>query len=250
MTAVLDVSLSEELLGEQPIPNVDADKPVYECPRCGRSSKTPAGHASHVRNCKATEGPDGAQAVGPAEFKPSITPKQKKPNLPARGRQDASSLLGFIYGTASNFMPSVPAQRAMAWQAPTAGRVLDDAVAGTFLDKQIIQKIAGASNKIEPVFNLLALPMIVMAMDRQPALGQMLYPIARRVVEGNLVAVVQQMKRETELRSSIEADARSVGLEWESEVLNPETGETVRVDIIDSILSKMFERPAEEPAPV
>jgi hypothetical protein len=235
MTDVLEVELPPALLDDQPVPDVEADKPAYECPQCGRAAKSPAGLASHVRNCKGGEVP-----TAPAP----LTPKQKKPNLPARGRQDASSLLGFVYSTAANFMPSVPAQRAMAWQAPTAGRVLDDAVAGTFIDKAVIQKIASSSNRIEPLFNLVALPMIAMAIDKQPGFGPMLYPIARRVMEGNLRSVLVSMKKEQDEAESLGALAASVGLQWETTVIDVE-GKEVKVDVVDSMLSKLFEQATE-----
>jgi hypothetical protein len=248
LSALLEeLDTSAYLTPDEEAPKVDPPS-GFECEKCGRTLQNKAGYSRHVLSCK---GGEAAPVIGSsgAPLTP-LTPKQGKPKIPAKGRTDASSLLGFIYGTAANFMPSVPAQRAMAWQAPTAGRVLDDAVAGTIIDKVVIQKIAGASNRVEPVFNLVALPLIVMAMDRQPMLGQMLYPIARRVMEGNLRAVLVSMKKEKEEAESLGALAASVGMEWETTVTDAE-GKEVRMDVIDSILSKLFERaPEPEPVPV
>jgi hypothetical protein len=245
LSALLEeLDTSAYLTPDEEAPKVDPPS-GFECEKCGRTLQNKAGYSRHVLSCKGNL--TTSLDAPPAPFVPK-TPKEKKPSIPAGKRTDASSLLGFIYGTAANFMPSVPAQRAMAWQAPTAGRVLDDAVAGTIIDKVVIQKIAGASNRVEPVFNLVALPLIVMAMDRQPMLGQMLYPIARRVMEGNLRAVLVSMKKEKEEAESLGALAASVGMEWETTVTDAE-GKEVRMDVIDSILSKLFER-APEPEPV
>jgi hypothetical protein len=219
--------------------------PGPECPKCGRSFKNTKGLGRHVTSCK------GATPVTPdlvTPPKPPLTPRQKRPALPPGKRQDASSVLGYVYSTVANFIPSAPAQRAMQWQAPSAGRILDDAVAGTFIDKQIVQRIAGAGNKIEPVFNLLSLPIICYMIDKQPALGQMLYPVARKVMEGNLASILKQMKRDKDERLSLEAEARAVGLEWEQEMTDPETGKVVKVDIIDSVLSQLFQTAPEPEA--
>jgi hypothetical protein len=240
------MTLIEELAitPDEQVPDVEADKPTYECPQCGIAAKSPAGLASHRRHCK---DPVRIEVLPKGTTVPT-TPKQKRPALPTGKRQDASAVLGFIYGTAANFVPSMPAQRAMAWQSPSAGRVLDDAVAGTFLDKVIVQKLAGANSKIEPLANLFLLPVCCFLIDQKPSMSTMLYPLVRRAMEGNLHSILRQMKIDQDDRALLEAEATAVGMEWETTVLDPE-GKPVKLDVIDSILSKIFAPPVEaEPA--
>ena len=65
-----------------------------------------------------------------------------------------------------------PTGRALQFAAPAAGDAVDELVAGTFVDKRVLQPFAGAADKWEKVGGIIAFPVLIAVISRNPALFQ------------------------------------------------------------------------------
>ena len=145
------------------------------------------------------------------------------------------------------FVPNVSraAAVAMAWQAEAAGPVLDKAVAGTFVDKAVVQKIAGKGGDAKDLGSLLVLPLALAAFERQPAL--MAQPrvrgLFRRVVRSNFESVALARIKERKRDERWQALAKEAGIplyatDEEGNVLIGEDGKPL--DAIDAMVSDLL----------
>ena len=210
----------------------------YVCERCGKQFANRSGLWKHKPKC----------AVEPADppEQPKDTPRtpaERKPKLapaPRGKRHDCSHLLGPLWTQLARFVPSVPAQRAMVWQAPGAGRVLDDALSGTVVDKWVLQKVSGAESKYRPAIDLVSLPVMLMMVERQPASFPVIAPMLRSAVRANLEAALDAKATEKAQDDKLKAKAEAAGLVWET-IEKDQDGQDVKVDLVDRILSGWFE---------
>lgn len=88
---------------------------------------------------------------------------------------------------------NIPVGRALQIQAMVAGDVLDNAVAGTKLDK-IVQPFIGETDKLRDVGMLVAFPLLVGICQRQPA-NTATAGLLEMVVRQNLHALAEGVKR-------------------------------------------------------
>ncbi len=210
----------------------------YVCERCGKQFANRSGLWKHKPKC----------AVEPADApeQPKDTPRtpaERKPKLapaPRGKRHDCSHLLGPLWTQLARFVPSVPAQRAMVWQAPGAGRALDDALSGTVVDKWVLQKVSGAESKYRPAIDLVSLPVMLMMVERQPASFPVIAPMLRSAVRANLEAALDAKATEKAQDDKLRAKAEAAGLVWET-IEKDQDGQDVKVDLVDRILSGWFE---------
>lgn len=251
--------MSDTMTEEAP-PNVDDDTPPDrdkdgpsptkgKCRYCAKPYASRGSLWKHETKCALQSAVFGTPADqdkgGESEPKRTTTPRERKPRTaaPPGKRHDASGFLGGAWGTAARFVPSLPAQRAMAWQAPGAGRILDKALAGTVVDKWVLQKVGGYDDKYGPLLSLVSLPVMLVIIERQPAMLPVLAPQLRSVVKDNLAAALDAAAAERRQTEELQAKAEAAGIEWES--IDPVTGE--RVDIVDALIQDLLGRPQEEP---
>ena len=210
----------------------------YVCERCGKQFANRSGLWKHKPKC----------AVEPADApeQPKDTPRtpaERKPKLapaPRGKRHDCSHLLSPLWTQLARIVPSVPAQRAMVWQAPGAGRALDDALSGTVVDKWVLQKVSGAESKYRPAIDLVSLPVMLMMVERQPASFPVIAPMLRSAVRANLEAALDAKAVEKAEDDKLKAKAEAAGLVWET-TEKDQDGQDVKVDLVDRILSGWFE---------
>ena len=210
----------------------------YVCERCGKQFANRSGLWKHKPKC----------AVEPADApeQPKDTPRtpaERKPKLapaPRGKRHDCSHLLSPLWTQLARIVPSVPAQRAMVWQAPGAGRALDDALSGTVVDKWVLQKVSGAESKYRPAIDLVSLPVMLMMVERQPASFPVIAPMLRSAVRANLEAALDAKAVEKAEDDKLKAKAEAAGLVWET-IEKDQDGQDVKVDLVDRILSGWFE---------
>jgi hypothetical protein len=210
----------------------------YVCERCGKQFANRSGLWKHKPKC----------AVEPADApeQPKDTPRtpaERKPKLapaPRGKRHDCSHLLSPLWTQLARIVPSVPAQRAMVWQAPGAGRALDDALSGTVVDKWVLQKVSGAESKYRPAIDLVSLPVMLMMVERQPASFPVIAPMLRSAVRANLEAALDAKATEKAQDDKLKAKAEAAGLVWET-IEKDQDGQDVKVDLVDRILSGWFE---------
>ena len=215
-------------------PPAAAGPEVHACPACGREFGSQRAVAVHrLRGCKGktAEKPQTAE-------RPPKTAAVKA--APARRRVPCAHLLGPLWSQLARLVPDVPAQRVMVWETPAAGAALDKAVAGTVVDRWVLQKIASTESKYRGAWDLLSLPIMVAAVNRQPALFPVVRPMLREAIKANLDAALDAKIVEAADDQRLRAKAEAAGLQWETDEVDPETGRPIKVDLIDRTLAEFF----------
>ena len=236
---------------EEAPPSATPPGRTWACSYCGKEFRAYNSMWKHRVRCRLREAT--GQASPPEdqakEGEKPTTRKERKPTVPAPSkRHSCAHLLAPLWGQLARLAPSLPAQRAMAWQAPGAGQVLDQALAGTTVDRWVLQKVVGQESKYRPALDLLSLPVMLAVAERNPSMLPVLLPALRSLVRSNLDAVLSAKAVKKAEDSKLRAKAEAAGLEWEAQVID-EQGNVVTVDLPDQIVAALLSGP-EEPATI
>lgn len=87
----------------------------------------------------------------------------------------------------------IPVGNCLQFQAPIVGEILDEAVAGTVLDK-VLQPIAGGGERLKKVSSVLAMPVLVAVLERNPGMAPVLEPVLRQTIREHLVNMAPVIK--------------------------------------------------------
>ena len=125
--------------------------------------------------------PDDGPLTEPLTTKGETAPKAqiKRPRKALSRRRASLDRIGAgVWSLAANILGGQhhPIGRVLSIQAPVAGAVLDDIVAGTVVDR-VLQPFAKASAKGEVAYALLGPPVLVAVMTQQPQLAPILRPM-------------------------------------------------------------------------
>lgn len=162
----------------------------------------------------------------PGTEKPAAEKRPRKKRVPTDGVwQTMWTVVGMgLVRTGAD----VPVGNCLQFQAPIVGGIIDDAIAGTVLDK-LVQPIAANGEKMKTISSVLAMPVLVAALERNPTAAPVLEPLLRMAIADHLIAMApvikEQRKRDAQYQKAIE----ELGV-------NAETGE----DPIEAILSSIF----------
>ena len=88
-----------------------------------------------------------------------------------------------------------PLGRYLQWQAPAAGQLLDEVVAGTIIDKKILQPAVKARGRLDVLIALVGPPGIILAIERNPSNAQMLIPALKSALRSSLPTILPAMKK-------------------------------------------------------
>ena len=153
-----------------------------ETPRRSRVRK-PKDESSDMFTEPEVVQPDGYM---PPEAEPEGHPKERTPKPSAR-RTSAVEFLTTAWAGAGQYLvrsgKDLPVGRVLQIQAPSAGAQLDVLLAGTFLDKLILQPLAKSYDSVSGLGSLLAFPMLVGVYEHSPQ--------SRPVVEGLLIDIAR-----------------------------------------------------------
>ena len=143
-------------------------------------------------------------------------------------------MLGGFWSLMATFvvpLASPAAGRGMQFTAPIAGAVLDDAVAGTPLDKLVLQRFAGTGRKLAGARDLLTIPMLLLVAEQRPAM--LMTPVFektfRKAVRDQLGSVVTTMRKEQELEAELNQAALDLGMKDDPDA-----------DILDTICRQLL----------
>lgn len=167
---------------------------------------------------------------------PEKKPAKKNTNLGRpRKRTSVKSELGMIWKMAANLVAAInaPAAKAVALEAPIAGQILDDAVAGTVIDRWLIQPFAGASDKYGPLILLIGFPAAVYIADVHPEHRPMVEDYIRKAIVQIMVSTADEMKATAEREAHASEQLAELG----------SAGITA-----DGLMTWLFEEHAEAPA--
>ena len=166
-------------------------------------------------------------------------PKKAEPKKETRGRPrkrtSVKSELGMVWKMAANFVAAVnaPTAKAVVLEAPIAGQILDDAVAGTIIDRWLIQPFAGASDKYGPLVLLIGFPAAVYIADTHPEHRPMVEDYVRKAIVQIMVSTADEMRATAQAEAHASEQLAELG----------SAGITA-----DGLMSWLFEENAEAPA--
>ena len=240
------MSTMTDVRTDWPDTNLDTDPEVTlgGCPMCGKpligkqvycsnACTKRAGRARHSADPSVRAmAPDEVISPGHAQI-PKPQPPKPKPR-PAGKRQEVSEMLGGAWSLMAAFvvpMASPAAARGMQFTAPIAGAVLDDAVAGTPLDKLVLQRFAGTGRKLAGAKDLLTIPMLLLVAEQRPAMlmSPMFEKTFRKAVRDQLSSVVIAMRKEQDLEAELNQAATDLGMKEDPDA-----------DILDTICRQLL----------
>jgi hypothetical protein len=133
---------------------------------------------------------------------PSVAPpttREKRPAARSGRRVSAAETISdgwaALGGLAIRTGTHAPLGRCLQWQAPMAGEMLDDVVAGTIVDKVALQKVAKGRHKFDVLGAVLGPPLLVLAIERNPQNAQALMPLLASSIRHSLPHMVPAIKK-------------------------------------------------------
>jgi hypothetical protein len=177
-----------------------------------------------------------ARALVEPKDKPDRLPAKRGPKAKSRGARIslARGASGLWKRAGTMLVMSgvdVPVGRALVYQSPRAGDMIDHLVADTWVDKAV-QPLARKGEAIAELGSLIMLPVLVGAYERNPS--PMIEQLLREVMREHLQAMVPLIKAQREEEAKHAALVRDMGLD---------PGD----DAIGAVLREMF-GPVEGPA--
>lgn len=154
-------------------------------------------HHDQWAAAKAGVKPKKATAKKQAAPKKPVTAK----SAPGKRIPAAESLAKNIARGARMFASvNPPMGRALEFSAPATGQAIDDVVAGTYVDKKVIQRFAGAADKWDRLGGVLSFPLLFGIVTVKPELFAMLEADLREatvdVIISSIPSLEKQKKRE------------------------------------------------------
>lgn len=189
MTDVLTNPFSPPAEDEMFSPNETRPKITIEqapatasCPECGASFTGPLRNPALGRHRKAKHGVAGTSKARSAKKTPA-SPRKPTAGSTRTATTGASSrrrplgeglgdVIEKLAGVFANVNP--PAGNALAFAAPALGASVDGVVAGTFVDKKVLQPLSNGSEKWGKLAGAAGLPFMALAVSMQPQLFSVL----------------------------------------------------------------------------
>jgi hypothetical protein len=206
----------------------------------------PRGRLAKLFGAKAKDG----GAPGAVEKRPVGRPPAKGKRV--SGAETLSDVWGGIGGFVGRNPAHVPLGRYMQFQAPVAGEMLDEAVAGTVVDKVALQPIFKARGKFDLIGAVFGPPALIYAIERNPERAALMVPMLRTSIRNALPLMVPAIKRiQTKEAKTAEAasdlfDSDPAFAQWHAEAT---TAGVKNPDPADYILSMIFDGWAPSEAP-
>jgi hypothetical protein len=160
-------------------------------------------------------------------------PDEKPPRIHTK-RTPIADLVALAWGGVGTALvqtgADVPVGRVLQFEAPLAGKKIDELIAGTWLDT-VLQPFAKQADKIEGLGAIVLFPLLVGAYERNQTIGPMVEPVLRQVVRATLTDMAPMLKkRQTDEKKAAAAIADL------NDVFDIEPGE----DPIQAILAAIF----------
>ncbi len=131
-----------------------------------------------------------------------------------------------------------PLGRALTFSAPATGTAVDELVAGTVVDRMVIQRFAGVADKWEKVGGVIAFPIMIAVISRNPALYPMLEDDLRDATLDVVIASIPTFEKKKARENKAIDALRRLG--------QVDERYAAAVDPIGLILQDIFGLPAQE----
>lgn len=211
-------------------PDLSKVVPDVECDECGWTPNPlwPYGlkKAHLTRHRKQAHGFSPPPKEAPK--RKARQPKVEAEPRPARtSRKSTAKLLSWVWEGFGTMMPG-RVGGVITYEAPAAGPVLDKALAGSFVDRVLLQRVAKVEDKYEPVFLLMVPVMAAMAADMGQPLPPVMEPLLRdaflSIWGEHLAWEAKQKARMDDLSAKARAAGKSDDLEAEYEAFKAAFG--------------------------
>jgi hypothetical protein len=139
-------------------------------------------------------------AALPGGAAPPPATREKRPHAKGSGKRTSAAgtitdLYSGVGGIAIRTGTHAPLGRCMQWQAPMAGEMLDEALAGTIVDKVALQRIEKGRARYDLLGAVFGPPLLVYAIERNPANAQALMPMLAASIRHSLPLMVPAIKK-------------------------------------------------------
>ena len=125
--------------------------------------------------------------------------KEDRYSPPTKLRSSGEKLLGTAIFSIGSVLVSrridPPVGRCLQLESPLAGKQIDEAIAGTFIDR-LLQPLFRKSDDIEGLGAVLGLPILVGIYERRPEMAPVLEPMLYEVVGTMMEQVAPLMKKD------------------------------------------------------
>ena len=133
------------------------------------------------------------------EKKPPFKKTSEKPPRGVGRRVSAAGTIEDVWaaigGVAVRTGQHAPLGRYLMWQAPAAGEMLDDALAGSFVDRRLLQPAVKTRGRLDVVAAIVGPPAIIFAIEQNPARAEQLIPILKSTIRSSLPSLLPAMKK-------------------------------------------------------
>lgn len=230
----------------------DSDVPDLRCPVCEETFGSPGGRASHLHY----KHPDWSPAAAPPVEGDPVEPpkrgllgrllggggkKEPRPERPVKPpkrvgkRVSGAEVLAMPFEQGAQLIGSWRpcTARMLAWQAPWGGRVLDEALAGSFIDRVAVQPLARNYARYAALGAVMGPPMLAFVIEGKPQLAQTLMPELRRAIRSAAPYMLKAAKQKKIEDAEIETAFREA---------YPTAPDGMTADsMIDELLAEVFE---------
>jgi len=135
-----------------------------------------------------------------------------------------------------------PLGRYLQWQAPAAGEMLDGALAGSLVDRRLLQPAVKTRGRLDVLGAVIFPPAIIVAIEMNPERAPQLLPILKTAIRSSLPSLLPAMKK----AQAREEKVNKAVAEMFGEDFPP------GVDPVDMVIEQMFSGwyvPPTEPTP-
>jgi len=157
--------------------------------------------------------------------------KEKRPKGAQRRVSTADTLTdlwGGLGGVATR-LGHAPVGRYLQWQGTAAGEMLDEALAGTIVDRKLFQPAVRARGRLDIAVALLGPPVLILQIERNPAQAEMLLPMLKSAIRSSLPTMLPAMKKAAAREDKVNAAVKE---------MFPDLPEGV--DPVDEVINQLF----------
>ena len=143
---------------------------------------------------------------------PNFSTKEKAPKGVGKRVTTASTLADIISGIGGVAMRTghAPLGRYLTWQAPASGELLDQALAGSFIDKSLLQPAVRARGRLDIVTTVLGPPALIFMIERNPERAQVLLPVLKQSLRASLPTLIPAMKKAQDREKKVNDSLREL----------------------------------------
>ena len=233
-----DVRSVDSEIDSESSETVSSDSGDYEVESSGQSERRPGSFTSPVIDPESDVQTGDSSPLDRLFKRKSKTPKpgiktaEKPPKGVGRRVSTASSIedaWAAIGGVAVRTGRHAPLGRYLQFQAPAAGELLDQALSGTAIDRKLLQPGVKARGRLDVVSSVIAPPLLIMAIERDPSKAELLIPMLKASIRSSLPTMLPAMKKAAARESKINEAVKD---------FFPDMPEGV--DPVDLVISEMF----------